>query len=161
MLAQSPTFRNPFVIAESSAAGYKGSLPRGITNGIHANKVHSPLHPHYDRCRMRGAPETWKRGFGQIKRSPRGGKSHAIATDPHWYPVSRRTGIVRARLSRGRPAVSISDCGGQGVVLLLFMAQSLPASGIACWIKLEIMPPSIPNHSRNGTKATSCRNTER
>ena len=40
MLAQSPTFRNPFVIAESSAAGYKGSLPRGITNGIHANKVH-------------------------------------------------------------------------------------------------------------------------
>ena len=100
-------------------------------------------------------------GLRADKRSPRGGKSHAIATDPHWYPVSRRTGIVRARLSRGRPAVSISDCGGQGVVLLLFMAQSLPASGIACWIKLEIMPPSIPNHSRNGTKATSCRNTER
>jgi hypothetical protein len=31
-------------------------------------------------------------------------------------------------LSKSRPAVSISDCGGQGVVLLLFMAQSLPAS---------------------------------
>jgi hypothetical protein len=57
MLAQSPTFRNPFVIAESSAAGYKGSLPRGITNGIHA--LRSLSHE--------GAPETWKRGFGQIK----------------------------------------------------------------------------------------------
>ena len=63
MLAQSPTFRNPFVIAESSAAGYKGSLPRGITNGIHANKVHSPLHRHYPAGIARAGTHLAELGF--------------------------------------------------------------------------------------------------
>jgi hypothetical protein len=75
-------------------------------------------------------PKRLEIGLRADKRSPRGGKSHAIAAiDPHWYPPRVEPALFEVPgCLKSRPAVSISDCGGHGVVLLLFVAQSLPAS---------------------------------